>query len=95
MAWHLEVTSITARRYLPGHSAEARDQFASVAYIQVMDLGQKTYVSAFLNDGSKGSISPSEMLELKEALAALGVKVASSSRRGKDKDYQTGPAPLT
>lgn len=95
MTWHLETTSLTARRYLPGQSFEARDQFASVAYIQVMDCGRKAYISAFLNDGSKGPIPPREFLALREELQAQGIELVGSSRHGKDKDYETAPAPLT
>lgn len=93
MTWHLETTAMTARRYLPGDSFEARSQFASVAQVQVLG-GNQAFVSAFLNDSAKGEIPRSEWLALRDALRAHGITLVQSERHGQDRGYETGPAPL-
>lgn len=94
MTWHLEITSMTARRYLPGDSFEARSDFASVAQVQVLG-GNQAFISGFLNDSGKGSIPKGEWLALRDALAAEGISLVESKRHGKAQSYDTGPAPLT
>lgn len=84
---------MTARRYLPGDSFEARSAFASVAHVQILG-GNKAFVSAFLNDDSKGEIPRSEWLALRDALREHGIDLIESERRAKPRAYDTGPAPL-
>lgn len=94
MTWHLEITSMTARRYLPGDSFEARSDFASVAQVQVLG-GNKAFISGFLNDSGKGEIPRREWLALRDALRARGIELVRSERKGEPRDFETGPAPLS
>ena len=93
MTWHIEITALTARRYLPGDSHEARSRFVTVAYMQVTGDG-RVYMSAVLNNDEAGPIPPDEWLALREEPRALGIDLVDSERKGKPRSYETGPAPL-
>ncbi|HVR49814.1 MAG TPA: hypothetical protein VMS38_08750 [Pseudorhodoferax sp.] len=92
MTWHLEITALTARRYLPGDSYEARSRFVSVAYLQVTGDG-RVYLSAALNHDA-GEIPPDEWLALRKGLRALGINVVDSERHGKPRSYEIGKKAL-
>ncbi|KQP39686.1 hypothetical protein ASF44_08115 [Pseudorhodoferax sp. Leaf274] len=86
---------MTARRYLPGESFELRSKFASTVHVQMLDCGQRAFLSAATNNDARGKITKRDWLELREMLHGIGVELIESSRHGEAKDYDTGPAPLS
>lgn len=95
MTWHLEITSMTARRYLPGESYDQKSKFASALQVQLMDGGKRAFLSAASNNDARGKITKQDWLELRALLHSVGVDLIETSRHGEGKDYDTGPAPLT
>ncbi len=94
MTWHLEVTSMTARRYVEGESYAQKSKFASSIHVQLMDGGKRAFLSAATNNDARGKISRKDWLDLRALLHSIGVELIESSRHGEAKDFDTGPAPL-
>ncbi len=94
MTWHLEITSMTARRYLPGDSYEQRNKFASSIHIQLMDGGKRAFLSAATNDESRGKITKRDWLNLRDLLLSIGVELIESSRHDRPKEHDTGMGAL-
>lgn len=95
MSWHAEVITLTLRRFEPGKSYANRNKFASVATCQILG-GKKAFISGFLTDGSKGPINRRDWIELGRLLQRdYGVEKVEAERNGVEKDYDTGPAPLS
>lgn len=95
MTWHLEPTSLHGRRYIRGESFEARDKYATIVSVQILN-GTTAYLSGMLNDNSRGPIRKEDFAELSNMLRdRYGIKIVHMERHGAAKAHDTGPAPLT
>lgn len=93
MTWHAETITLILRRYEPGKSYDARDQFATVAVAQLLG-GGRAHLRGMLN-GADAPISKADFLELAAMLRAdHGIDRIESERKGRPREYDTGPAPL-
>lgn len=94
MTWHLEPTSLHGRRYVKGESYDARDRYATIVTIDILN-GTTAYLSGMLNDNSRGPIRKEDFAELSAMLRdQYGIKVVHMERHGVEKVHDTLPSPL-
>lgn len=94
MTWHLEPITLHGRRYVSGESFEARDRYATIVTVQILN-GTMAYLSGMLTDGKRGPIRKEDLEELGAMLRQqFGIKVIHAERRAAAREYDTGPAPL-
>lgn len=94
MTWHLEPITLHARRYVAGESFEARDKYATIVTVQILN-GSMAYLSGMLSDGERSPIRKEDIEELGAMLRSrYDIKVIHAERRSKAREYDTSPAPL-
>lgn len=94
MTWHFKPIILTARNFELDQSYEEKDPFAVVATVHL--LGEhRAYVCAMLADGTKTPLSRRDLASMAHDLNRLyGVASIEAERNGKERNYDTGPAPL-
>lgn len=94
MTWHLEPITLHARRYVEGESFEARDKYATIVTVQILN-GSMAYLSGMLSDGERITIRKEDIAQLGEMLRLqYGILVIHAERRSQAREYDTSPAPL-
>ena len=95
MTWHFKPLVLAARDFRDGKNYDRKDKYAVIATVQLLG-DHRAYISGMLADGTEAPISRRDLADMARGLRAqYGVTEIDAERRGTEKTFDTGPAPLT